>query len=57
MHFLQSATFEQCFPASEKVYVEVPHGEETLRVPMRRVKLSGGSGHIDLQDTSGAQVS
>ena len=54
--FIQSATFEECFPSSEKVYVEVTHNDELLKVPMRRVILTGGAGHLDLQDTSGAQV-
>src|SRR5438270_3915895 len=39
------------FPASEKIYIE--HGE--LRVPMRRVKLSGGEPAFDVYDTSGPQ--
>lgn len=49
-------TFGDCFPGSEKVYVELEHNGEQLKVPMRRVHLSGGSGYLDLQDTSGPQV-
>ena len=39
------------FPSSEKVYIE-DHG---LRVPMRRVQLSGGEPAFDVYDTSGPQ--
>src|SRR5258706_16346145 len=37
------------FPASEKVYVEA--GD--LRVPVRRIQLSGGEPPFDVYDTSG----
>ncbi|MBI5434315.1 MAG: phosphomethylpyrimidine synthase ThiC [Planctomycetes bacterium] len=40
---------------SHKVHREVRHGDEVLAVPMRRLHLSGGNGHIDLYDTSGPQ--
>ncbi|HET9620198.1 MAG TPA: phosphomethylpyrimidine synthase ThiC [Kofleriaceae bacterium] len=39
------------FPASEKVYVE--HGD--IRVPVRRIHLSGGEPAFDVYDTSGPQ--
>jgi len=39
------------FPASEKVYVEA----EGLRVPVRRIHLSGGEPTFDVYDTSGPQ--
>ncbi|MDB4958089.1 MAG: thiamine biosynthesis protein ThiC [Myxococcales bacterium] len=39
------------FPASEKVYVE----QDGLRVPVRRVNLSGGEPPFDVYDTSGPQ--
>src|SRR5690242_5282016 len=39
------------FPASEKVYVE----QSGLRVPVRRVQLSGGEPAFDVYDTSGPQ--
>ncbi|MGE3459952.1 MAG: phosphomethylpyrimidine synthase ThiC, partial [Kofleriaceae bacterium] len=39
------------FPASEKVYVE----HSGLRVPMRRVHLTGGEPPFDVYDTSGPQ--
>src|ERR1700742_572243 len=39
------------FPASQKVYVE-QHG---MRVPMRRIALSGGEPPFDVYDTSGPQ--
>jgi phosphomethylpyrimidine synthase len=37
------------FPASQKVYVE----QEGLRVPFRRIQLSGGEPAFDVYDTSG----
>ena len=37
-------------PSSEKVYVE---GEGGLRVPMRRIHLTGDAGSLDVYDTSG----
>src|ERR1043165_4278827 len=39
------------FPASEKVYVE----RDGLRVPVRRIHLSGGEPPFDVYDTSGPQ--
>jgi len=39
--------------ASHKVYHEVRHGEEVLRVPERRIHLSDGRGQVDVYDTSG----
>src|SRR5690349_990196 len=39
---------------SHKVYAEVAHDGEVLRVPARRVHLSSGE-QIDLYDTSGPQ--
>src|SRR3569623_1540037 len=39
------------FPASEKVYVE----QAGLRVPVRRIALSGGEPSFDVYDTSGPQ--
>lgn len=53
---LQMPTFGDCFPGSEKVFREITHNGEQMKIPMRRVHLSGGSGHLDLQDTSGTQV-
>lgn len=47
-------TFEECFPASEKRYHEVEHGEQTLMVPFRRINLTNGE-HFDEYDTSGPQ--
>ncbi|GMH36895.1 hypothetical protein BSKO_04768 [Bryopsis sp. KO-2023] len=55
LSFKQRPVLEDCFPGSEKLYQEVQHGDETLRVPFRRVNLTGGSGHFDLFDTSGPQ--
>ncbi|HEY4239133.1 MAG TPA: phosphomethylpyrimidine synthase ThiC [Kofleriaceae bacterium] len=39
------------FPSSEKVYVET----EELRVPVRRIQLTGGEPAFDVYDTSGPQ--
>ena len=39
------------FPASEKIYVEA----EGLKVPVRRIHLSGGEPSFDVYDTSGPQ--
>ena len=39
------------FPASEKVFVEA----DDLRVPVRRIHLSGGEPPFDVYDTSGPQ--
>jgi phosphomethylpyrimidine synthase len=38
------------------MYKEMNHDGSVLKVPFRRVVLEGGSGHIDLYDTSGPQV-
>ena len=52
--------FAECFPGSEKAYIEIPFAhsgaqQETLRVPFRRVTLAGGEPPVDLYDTSGPQ--
>ncbi|MDF1800688.1 MAG: phosphomethylpyrimidine synthase ThiC [Planctomycetota bacterium] len=47
--------FEYCFPGSEKIQREVEHDGETLRIPVRRIHVSGEPGHIDLDDTSGPE--
>ena len=47
-------TFEECWPASEKCYREVTHGDQTLLVPFRRIELTNGE-HFDEYDTSGPQ--
>jgi phosphomethylpyrimidine synthase len=41
------------FPNSSKVYVE----QDGLRVPIRRVELSGGEAPFDVYDTSGPAIS
>jgi phosphomethylpyrimidine synthase len=46
---------EQSFPSSHKIYSEIDHGEFTLRVPQRRIHLSGGDPPVDVYDTSGPQ--
>jgi len=51
----QPTTFEDCFPGSEKIWKEVEHAGETLRVPFRRIHLSGEPGHLDVEDTSGPE--
>ncbi|KAF5744530.1 ThiaminC isoform 4 [Tripterygium wilfordii] len=55
--FLAIPSFEECFPKSTKLYREVIH-EQTghlLKVPFRRVHLSGGEPDFDTYDTSGPQ--
>lgn len=46
-------SFGECFPNSEKRWREVAHGNTTLKVPHRHVRLE--SGGFDLYDTSGPQ--
>lgn len=55
--FLPLPSFEQCFPKSTKEHSEVIHEEtgHVLKVPFRRVSLSGDEGHFDTYDTSGPQ--
>ena len=36
----QPTTFSDCFPGSEKIWREVEHDGETLRVPFRRIHLA-----------------
>jgi phosphomethylpyrimidine synthase len=48
-------SFEESFPGSEKVYKEAWHNERVLRVPQRRIHLDGGSGHLDVYDSTGPQ--
>ena len=43
--------WSQCYPSSEKVYLE-PDG---LRVPVREISLSGGEPPLQVYDTSGPQ--
>ncbi len=47
-----SSAFEKAYPGSTKAYLAGPHG---IRVPVRRVHVSGGEPHLDLYDTSGPQ--
>ena len=42
-------------PSSHKVYLDVEHAQTTLRVPARRIHLSGDHGHLDVYDTSGPE--
>ncbi|KAJ6895605.1 hypothetical protein NC651_021957 [Populus alba x Populus x berolinensis] len=55
--FLPLPSFEQCFPKSTKEYREVKHEESghVLKVPFRRVHLSGDEPGFDNYDTSGPQ--
>lgn len=55
--FLPIPPFEECFPNSTKEYSEVVHKATatTLRIPYRRVHLSGGEPPFDVYDTSGPQ--
>jgi len=50
-----SETFEQCFPSSHKTYTEVEHDGFSLRVPKRRIHLSGEEAPLDVYDSSGPQ--
>ena len=47
-----SSAFEKAYPGSTKSFLKGPHG---IRVPVRRVHVSGGEPAIDLYDTSGPQ--
>ncbi|MCO5579284.1 hypothetical protein L7F22_033138 [Adiantum nelumboides] len=55
--FLPIPPFEECFPSSTKEYSEVLHKETStaLRIPFRRVHLSGEEPPFDVYDTSGPQ--
>jgi phosphomethylpyrimidine synthase len=44
--------YGEAFPASQKVYVEGPHG---IRVPQREISLSGGEAPVRVYDTTGPQ--
>jgi len=46
---------EESFPSSHKVWAEVRHGDTVLRVPSRRIHLSGGEPPVDVYDPSGPQ--
>jgi phosphomethylpyrimidine synthase len=46
---------EQSFPSSHKVWTEVRHGGSVLRVPARRIHLSGNEPPLDVYDPSGPQ--
>jgi phosphomethylpyrimidine synthase len=49
------APIETSFPSSHKIWQEVEHAGETLRVPFRRIHLAGGEPALDVYDTSGPQ--
>ena len=51
----QQESFEESFPNSEKIHKEVWHEERVLRIPERRIHLDGGSGSLDVYDTTGPQ--
>ncbi|MFT4537657.1 MAG: phosphomethylpyrimidine synthase [Planctomycetota bacterium] len=48
-------TIETSFPRSEKVLHELEYNGHVLRVPARRINLSGEPGSIDVYDTTGPQ--
>ncbi len=48
-------TLADCFPSSEKIYREVRHAGRTLRVPERRIHLSGEPHELCVYDTSGPE--
>jgi phosphomethylpyrimidine synthase len=45
----------ESFPNSEKVFTEIEHNDFTLRIPQRRIHLTGDNGHLDIYDTTGPQ--
>jgi phosphomethylpyrimidine synthase len=47
--------FSNCFPGSEKTWREIEHDGFTMRVPGRRINLSGDAGHVDLDETAGPE--
>ncbi|XP_065045433.1 phosphomethylpyrimidine synthase, chloroplastic-like isoform X3 [Musa acuminata AAA Group] len=55
--FLPLPSFEECFPKSTKEVREIVHEQSghVLKVPFRRVHLSGEDQHFDTYDTSGPQ--
>jgi phosphomethylpyrimidine synthase len=53
--FAAQKPLEASFPSSHKAYRELAHAGETLRVPFRRIHLSGGEAPVDVYDTSGPQ--
>ena len=46
---------EESFPNSEKIHRELEHDGFTLRVPERRIHLTGDNGHLDVYDATGPQ--
>ena len=48
-------TFEESFPNSHKIQTPVEHDGFTLRVPKRRVHLTGEEAPLDVYDSSGPQ--
>ena len=44
--------FERAYPHSEKIYLE---GSRGIRVPVRRISLTGGEPPVDVYDTTGPQ--
>jgi len=53
--YRRQESFEESFPNSEKVYKEVWHEARVLQIPQRRIHLDGGSGHLDVYDSTGPQ--
>ncbi len=45
----------ESFPNSEKVFKEIEHNGFSLRIPERRIHLTGDNGHLDIYDSSGPQ--
>lgn len=55
--FQTSPLFEQCYPSSTKEARIVEHQptKQVLKVPVRRIHLSGGEPPLDVYDTTGPQ--
>jgi len=54
--FRDMLQFQEAYPSSEKLYREVTHEGEVLRIPFRRIHLEDedpGCEHLDVYDTSG----
>ena len=51
----QAPSLEESFPSSHKIYAERSHAGFDLRVPKRRIHVTGDNPPVDVYDTSGPQ--